>query len=178
MKINIRLIPVLAGILALVSCGPSPEPAADLAPQGTTADTSAARPPRPDLNLDERGRGLRGYDPVAYFEDGQAVPGHEDIYVSWDGATYLFADETHRTAFLEQPTRYVPHHGGFCTFGIVLGKKFDGDPEVWMIRDDRLHVFLNRDVQSKFLGDEDANFARVVANWPQIRKKTAQQLEE
>lgn len=172
------LIPATAGVLALVACSPSPESASDRSPEVATTEADPASRSRPDLNLDERGRGLRGYDPVAYFVDSRAVPGRVEIHETWDGATYLFAEEAHRTAFREQPEHYVPHHGGFCTFGIVLGKKFDGDPEVWLIRDDRLHVFLNTDVRGKFLGDEEGNFARVGANWPQIRDKTAQQLEE
>lgn len=140
------------------------------------ADTVAAA--RADLNLDERGRALRGYDPVAYFTEGRAVQGEEDIATIWEGATYLFASEAHRDAFLESPERYLPAHGGFCTFGIVLEKKFDGDPEVWLINDDQLHIFLNEDVQKKFLNDEENNFARVEANWPEIRDTPAQALEE
>ncbi len=132
---------------------------------------------RPELNLDERGRALRGYDPVAYFTEGKAILGDEAIRETWDGADYMFATEANRAAFVEQPQRYLPAHGGFCTFGIVLEKKFDGDPEVWVLHDDELHVFLNQEVRGKFLSDE-SNFARVEANWPRIRDQTAQELEE
>ena len=31
-------------------------------------------------------------------------------------------------AFKQDPDRYVPQYGGFCAFGVSVGKKFDGDP--------------------------------------------------
>ncbi len=151
---------------------PAPVASVEAEPSPTESD-----PRRPELNLDERGRALRGYDPVAYFTEGKAIPGDEAIRETWDGAEYMFATEASRAAFVEQPERYLPAHGGFCTFGIVLEKKFDGDPEVWVLHDEELHVFLNPEVRNKFLSDE-SNFARVEANWPRIRDQTAQELEE
>ncbi|MEM7585181.1 MAG: YHS domain-containing (seleno)protein [Acidobacteriota bacterium] len=147
------------------------------APAATAAPEPAEVAERPELNLDERGRALRGYDPVAYFAEGKAVAGDPEVQESWNGADYQFTSEANRQAFLEDPERYLPAHGGYCTFGIVLGKKFDGDPEVWLVRDDELHIFLDEEVQGKFLADEAANFARVEANWPGIRDKTARELE-
>ena len=131
-----------------------------------------------ELNLDERGRALRGFDPVSYFTTGQPVPGSVEFRTTWNGAEYLFASQAHRDTFLEHPERYLPAHGGFCTFGIVLKKKFDGDPQVWLLRNDQLHVFLNKDVRGKFLSDEEGNFDRVEENWSKIRNKTVDELEE
>lgn len=125
------------------------------------------------VNLDEWGRALRGYDPVAYFTDGAAVSGQSDISLEWNGATWYFANETHRDTFRQDPDKYAPANGGFCTFGVVLAKKFDGDPEVWSIRNNRLYVFLNEEVKVKFLQDSAGNLRKVVANWPEIEHKPA-----
>lgn len=165
----------VACALAFVGSCRDPEPPAARVPEKVESPVAAAGP---ELNLDERGRALRGYDPVAYFTESQAIPGQADLREVREGAEYLFANEAHREAFRSQPERYQPAHGGFCTFGIVMEKKFDGDPEVWMVHDDQLHVFLNEEVRDKFLSDEEANFARVEANWPRIRDRTAQELEE
>ena len=80
-------------------------------------------------------------------------------------------------AFMSDPEKYAPANGGYCTFGVVLAKKFDGDPEVWSVHDDRLHVFLNQEVKEKFLQDEPGNLVRVAENWPIIRDKSPEELE-
>lgn len=169
---------------ALAGCSSETPPAvsepapAEAAPPATAPpDDVAAVATHPELNLDERGRALRGYDPVAYFQDGKAVAGDPEIRETWQGGEYFFTTEENRQAFVARPETYLPSHGGYCTFGIVLEKKFDGDPEVWLIRNDQLHIFLNREVQEKFLNDEEGNLARVEANWPRIRDKTPSELE-
>lgn len=128
------------------------------------------------VNLDERGRALHGYDPVAYFTEGEAVPGREAFSLEWDNAVWYFASEANRDAFESDPEQYAPANGGFCTFGIVLSKKFDGDPEVWSIRDNRLYVFLNEDVKVKFLQDVAGNLHKVATNWPVIKDRPAEAL--
>ena len=129
------------------------------------------------LNRDELGRALRGYDPVAYFQTGQATPGKEAYRLIWQDAIWSFSSLENRDAFAQEPERYAPANGGYCTFGIVLSKKFDGDPEVWLIHDGRLYVFLNVDVQEAFLQDEPGNFSRVSTNWPLIKDKSPKSLQ-
>jgi hypothetical protein len=45
------------------------------------------------------------------------------------------------------PEKYVPAYGGYCAFGISVGKKFIGDPEVWRIVDGRLYLNLDTGIQ-------------------------------
>jgi hypothetical protein len=44
---------------------------------------------------------IRGYDSVAYFTDGKALPGSDAITYKWIGATWPFASDACRR----------PHHG-------------------------------------------------------------------
>ncbi|NEP15960.1 MAG: YHS domain-containing protein [Leptolyngbya sp. SIO4C1] len=129
------------------------------------------------VNADEQGRALKGYDPVAYFTTGQAVRGKVEHRFIWNGIEWLFATAEHRSQFAQAPERYAPANGGYCTFGVVLGKKLDGDPEVWSILDGYLYVFLNEEVRDKFLQDQAGNLARVAKNWPQIADKAPEHLE-
>ncbi|MEM7355284.1 MAG: YHS domain-containing (seleno)protein [Acidobacteriota bacterium] len=169
-------------IFGLMGCSGDPDPPPPEAVEPVASATPPSEPEavveaRPELNLDERGRALRGYDPVAYFQDGKATPGDPEIFETYGGGKYFFASEESRQTFLADPEAYLPSHGGYCTFGIVLEKKFDGDPEVWLVRNDELHIFLNEEVQGKFLSDAEGNLARVEANWPSIRDKTPSELE-
>ncbi|MEO0827061.1 MAG: YHS domain-containing (seleno)protein [Cyanobacteria bacterium J06639_16] len=144
--------------------------------QVITPIDSEATPSKYALNRDELGRALRGYDPVAYFEDGQAIPGKEAYKLEWQEAIWSFSSSDNRDTFASNPERYAPANGGYCTFGIVLSKKFDGDPQIWLIHEQKLYVFLNSDVKTTFLQDELGNFNRVSNNWPLIKDKSPEAL--
>lgn len=129
------------------------------------------------LNRDEVGRALRGYDPVAYFKNGKAIPGNDVYSLQWQNAIWSFSTPENRDAFADDPEKYAPANGGYCTFGVVLLKKFDGDPQVWLIHEEKLYVFLNSEVQAKFLQDRPGNFDRVSSNWPLIKDKSPESLQ-
>ena len=42
----------------------------------------------PVINKDQNGLALKGYDAVAYFDQGKAVEGRKDFEHSWMGATW------------------------------------------------------------------------------------------
>ncbi len=158
------------------------ESAAKEAPKVAEKDADVAKPEataaeRPvDVNVDEKGQGLHGYDPVAYQVLGKPTLGVASNSFDWGGATWLFASADNMKKFREDPKRYAPHNGGFCTFGVVIGKKFDGDPQVWHIKDDNLYVFLDAEVKDKFFQDEAGNFEKVSTNWSTIKDKKPEEL--
>lgn len=119
---------------------------------------------------------LHGYDPVAYFTQGRPVRGEDGLAYVHDGAAYRFSSEEHRAAFEADPARYLPAYGGFCAYGVAVGKKFDGDPHFWRIEDDRLYLNLNREINETFLEDVDGNIAQADDNWVEIEHTAARDL--
>lgn len=113
-----------------------------------------------ELNLEESGLAIHGYDPVAYFTDGAAIEGKADIAAAHNGATYRFASAEHRNQFLEDPEKYLPQYGGYCAFGTSIGKKFNGDPTAWRVVDGKLYLNLIEDVPGRI--------AQADKNWPTI----------
>ena len=156
--------------------------------QSDVVDTSSAQENAPQteteqiekdlvhLNLDEEGIALRGYDPVSYFTEGQPVEGQAVHSFVWNDAIWHFASAKNRDLFSNEPEKYAPANGGYCTFGIGLSKKFDGDPLVWSVVKSRLYVFLNEDVQQKFLQDSTGNLQKVATNWPVIQFQSTEEL--
>jgi len=57
---------------------------------------------------------IHGYDPVAFFTDGQARVGKAAFTAKHDGAAYRFVSEANKAAFEKDPGRYLPQYGGFC----------------------------------------------------------------
>jgi YHS domain-containing protein len=115
------------------------------------------------------GRAVHGYDVVAYFNSGVATPGSDKFAVAYRGATYRFASQANLETFLADSERFTPAFGGFCAFGVKLGKKLDGDPQVWKIVNDRLYLNLNSDIAVEWVKDVPGNIATAETNWAKIR---------
>ena len=128
-------------------------------------------------NVDDTGLMLRGYDPVAYFTLGAATPGSPAITAEHAGATYRFASTEHRDRFLADPAAYAPAYGGYCALGTAMGRKFDGDPEVWAIVDDRLYVNIHEDAQRRWEPEADGFIRTANHNWRLIRERDDRDLE-
>jgi hypothetical protein len=129
-----------------------------------------------ELNVTPTGLALRGYDPVAYFKAGKPTPGLFDVTAVHKGATYRFASEESKAEFLRDPDRYLPQYGGYCAFGTAMGKKVDGDPEVWRIVDGRLYLNLAPKVATLWQKDVPGNIERANGNWERIKDKSLAEL--
>ncbi len=119
---------------------------------------------------------LHGYDAVAYFTEGHAVRGNAEFTATHDGAAYRFASAAHKASFAKSPDRYAPQYGGFCAFGVSVGAKFDGDPELFRVVDGKLYLNLNPQIQEKWNGDVDSNIEKADEAWPKIRERAASAL--
>ncbi|MEO1504754.1 MAG: YHS domain-containing (seleno)protein [Pseudomonadota bacterium] len=85
--------------------------------------------------------GLHGVDPVAIIRDGAMAEGDAAQTVVHDGVAYYFSSAETMAAFEADPEAFLPQYGGFCTFGVSVGKKFDGDPTYAAVIDGALYVF-------------------------------------
>jgi YHS domain-containing protein len=128
-----------------------------------------------ELNTDEHGLALRGYDPVAYFEDGKPTPGAPEFSASFGGARYLFASTAHRAAFLANPQKYVPAYGGFCATGTSFGEKVDTDPETGQVVDGRLYLNNGAKALEIFNKDRAGVISKADTNWPTVKDKAFEQ---
>ena len=120
---------------------------------------------------------LRGYDAVAYIADGRATRGNAEHSTLHDGAVYRFANAKNQATFEADPDRYLPAYGGFCAFGVSVGAKFDGDPEVFSVVNGRLYLNLNTGIQQKWEEDVQGNIARGDSNWTSIHDTPISELK-
>lgn len=130
----------------------------------------------PGLSIAGAPLALHGYDAVAYFTQGKPVRGSDSLVHVHDGAAYRFSSAAHLETFKTDPVRYIPAYGGFCAYGVAVGKKFDGDPHFWRIEDGTLYLNLNEEIYETFLEDVDGNIARADRNWPEIESVAAAEL--
>lgn len=106
-----------------------------------------------------------GFDPVAYFADGEAREGLPDHEASWAGVAWRFANEGNLQAFLEAPEIYAPQFGGHCVVALARGYAAEGDPRVWAIHNSRLHFFHSDANRRIFATDPDSFLAEAAQNW-------------
>jgi YHS domain-containing protein len=120
--------------------------------------------------------GVGGYDLVSYHNGKKPLRGSGNHAAVHDGVTYLFASESNRETFADAPDKYLPAYGGYCAYGVSLGKKFFGDPEVWEIVGDRLYLNLDSGIQAKWSEDVPGNIEKANSKWPGIRDRLPSEL--
>lgn len=125
----------------------------------------------PALAVEHSTPAVNGYDVVSYFEGGKPLPGNGNHVAVHEGVTYLFVDEDNRRTFEADPERYVPAYGGYCAYGVSVGKKFAADPNVWEIVHGRLYLNLDHKIQGLWAEDIPGHIAKADARWPEIRDK-------
>lgn len=120
---------------------------------------------------DARGRDvmLLGHDPVAYFTDGKPMRGFPDITATTAGKTYYFLNAKNRDVFMQNPARYEPQYGGFCSNGAAYGIKLGHDPTEFEIVDGR--IFFFGDILGREFWKLNYRFNIAMADklWPEIR---------
>ena len=114
------------------------------------------------------GVGAGGYDVVAYFTQGAAVPGDAAITAQHDGATWRFTSAENRDTFLADPAKYAPQYGGYCAYAASKGATASGDPQAWTVHEGKLYLNYSTQVRSIWSGDKPGNIAKADANWPRI----------
>lgn len=122
-----------------------------------------------DVNATVTGLALRGVDPVSYFTKGAPEDGDFAITSVHNGATYRFASEENKKLFEGNPEKYVPAYGGFCAFGLAMGVKVDGDPDLWKIVDNKLYLNLSESIQERWNKDIPGNITTADQKWTDLK---------
>jgi YHS domain-containing protein len=120
------------------------------------------------VNVDPKGIGIKGYDPVAYFTDHAAVKGDPSLRSTNSGVIYLFATADHKAKFDDQPPKYIPQFGGFCAYGVSREAVIPIDPSAFQIVDGHLLLQYSKGVLKKFNQDSEGNLAKANLKWPRL----------
>ena len=131
-----------------------------------------------DPIFNEDGVAIAGYDPVAYFEQGEAKIGTKAESVSHEGLIYYFSSTKNRALFEENPTQYLPAYGGWCAYAVAESStKMEPDPTMWQIQDGQLQLFyddwmtsLTGSLKEEWNGDPDSYKVKADSNWESINK--------
>ena len=108
---------------------------------------------------------INGYDPVAYFTENKAVKGSEDNMYNWNDADWYFSSAENKNSFIENPDRYAPQFGGFCSFAVTKGFTANTEPEAFEVINDKLYLFADQDMRESWMSDPEGNMKICTENW-------------
>lgn len=156
---RLRLLAVLLGV-AVITAG-----ALLLAPGSAPQAQSGERGPV----FVHDGYAIRGYDPVAYFTEGEPVEGRPQYEAEWNGATWRFASAENRERFVADPEAYAPQYGGFCAWAVAeKGELYSVDPHAWKIVDGKLYLNFSDSIQRRWERDIPGFIELGDRRWPEI----------
>ena len=173
---SVAAVPVFAGNSVVGASGKQTPDAVENIPtnaQSFVVQNSATKEAKGNksakVNVDGNGVILKGYDAVAFFEQGKPVKGNPAIKGSYQGATYLFASEADKAAFDKDSAKYAPQYGGFCAYGVVKGALDDfEDLFVFTIYKGKLFLCGNPGALEIFMTNIDSNIDTADTNWRQL----------
>ncbi|MCV9385773.1 YHS domain-containing (seleno)protein [Reichenbachiella ulvae] len=108
---------------------------------------------------------INGYDPVAYFTVGKAVPGSDSFSVEWNEAKWLFSSDENRSLFESAPDQYAPQYGGYCGYAVAKGFTANTDPEVFEILNGKLYLFVGENEKEEWMKNWRENIRKCEDNW-------------
>lgn len=120
------------------------------------------------LTLTGNPLGMHGVDPVSMFAGKAPQIGDAAYTTAYEGVDYYFATAEAKAAFDADPAADLPQFGGFCAFGIYVGKKLDGDVRFADIVDGKLYLFVNAAIFEKYLANKAEVLAVAHDKWPGI----------
>lgn len=129
------------------------------------------------INTDANRVAVAGFDVVAYYLIGKAVPGDSSHEVVHGGARYWFSTAEHAHLFRLDPDAYLPTYGGYCAFGVATGKKIDVDPQSWDIVNGKLYLHLDRGIQVVWQRKYTKYIAVADRIWPAIQAVPPRELK-
>ncbi|WP_420317336.1 YHS domain-containing (seleno)protein [Ekhidna sp.] len=111
---------------------------------------------------------IKGYDPVAYFNQGEPVKGVEKFTFKWKEADWFFSTQENLDAFKADPEKYAPQFGGYCAYAVGNGYTYASSPMAWRIVDGKLYLNYSKGIQKKWEADRDALIKKAEENWPKV----------
>ena len=115
------------------------------------------------LNLDNEGVAISGYDPVSYHQKTGAQKGRKNLLLTHNGSIYYFVSSDNRALFMKDPERYTPAFGGWCAWAMLDGEMVEIDPHTYKLVNNKIYLFYN------------SFFGNTLNKWNTLAQKTGEQ---
>jgi len=120
------------------------------------------------------GHAISGFDPVAYFTEGQPLAGQNQFEWVYDRAIWRFQNAGNLNAFRQHPEVYEPLFGGYDPIAVANGKAVEGRPQIWAVVGSRLVLFSSLDNRKTLLASPRSWLLAASHRWQSLRQELAQ----
>ena len=117
------------------------------------------------------GYAIRGYDTVAYFTENKPVKGLKQFQAEYKGAKWLFSSQENLDLFQQNPEKYAPQYGGYCSYAVANNTTASIKPEFFTIHNGKLYLNYNKTVNNRWLDDKEEYISDANENWPHLLAK-------
>ena len=124
-----------------------------------------------DINKTKNRIAIEGYDVTAYFTEHKPVKGISQFNFEWGGAIWHFASANGLSLFRENPQKYAPQYGGYCSNGLSDGHKVGADPRNWRIIDGKLYLFFSQYGRDQWSGKVKSLMQSAEETWQVLKKE-------
>lgn len=114
---------------------------------------------------------IKGFDTVAFFTTNTPTEGKAEFLHEWNGAKWQFSNAENLDLFKQNPEKYAPQFGGYCSWAVSHGYTADGDPNAWKIVDGKLYLNYNQQVKEKWEAEQQKLIEDGKKNWAEFQKK-------
>lgn len=114
---------------------------------------------------------LNGMCVVSYLERKAAIQGELNISYPYRHWTYFFAGGAERSDFMKDPQKYLPQYDMFCAEAMSRGKHYPGDPNLFVVWDQKTYLFQNEKAQIQFQADPRKVIDKANAEWEIFKKR-------
>jgi hypothetical protein len=119
------------------------------------------------------GLAIEGFDPLAYFIDGEPLAGSAEYEAREGGAVWRFRNEGNRASFLAHPEVYRPQFGGYDPVDVARGVTVAGNPLFWLVTGQRLYLFSRTENRDAFAANPAPFVKEALTKWPALEDKLA-----
>lgn len=136
----------VAAVVTLMAIAVTASAASALPPEGAT-EQQWQEVRLEKYQLEKKTLGNQGYDPVAYFPEGdpkgkgKPTKGSKKITHTYNGVTYRFSSSANRDLFKKDPAKYEPAYGGWCAYAASHEGYTEPSPKNFKIQNGRLLLF-------------------------------------
>ena len=120
------------------------------------------------------GLAIAGFDPVAYFTDARPLPGDAAYELSEEGVVWRFRNERNRASFAANPEIYGPQFGGYDPIDVARGVAYPGNPQFWLVFDQRLYLFGRAESRDAFAAAPASVLEAARKRWTALQSELSQ----
>jgi YHS domain-containing protein len=116
---------------------------------------------------------LSGYDATAYQFNKKAEKGDARHTRVHRAMVLHFLSGENAAKFDKDPERFIPKYDGYCAEGVANGHRFQPDPKVFSVVDERTYFFFDEKAKAKFDANPTELIQKADADWkasPGVKK--------